>query len=723
MPLPTQRIAFLVLCLFAVAAPVPAQDKAETKTSDAIDPFDIKFKRPESAPAKGEDLETVTLAKLIDFKATVTKNTVQRGEVIKVTIIGILKEGFYTYPVTQRTKDMSDPVLTKIRYAPTELVTPLFPIEESDPVPYLASKKYSYVVHKKSVQWSQDLLIRTDAPTGKQTLKVKVNLQICNDKTCYGPGNYPDIEIPLEVQEGKGVTPPENLTARTQPPASRIVTGAAPGSPGNTLVDDAPPRDLWGLLVAAFVGGFLMVLTPCVFPMIPITVNFFIKQSEKEHHQPLFLATIYSGTIIILLTLTVVAFGGLVVELAENPWFNLVLGGVMVFFALSLFGMYEIELPSFLARFTSAREGQGGVGGAFFMALTFTITSFTCTGPFLGIMLAPYAALQPPFFHRLLSALVYSTTFAAPFFFLALFPTLLRKLPKSGGWMNAIKVTMGFIELAAALKFLANTDYLLFPGRPRLFTYDAVLCSWIAISFAAGLYLIGLFRLPHDDAQEHVGVVRMIFGTIFFGLTLYMLPLLFGGKPTGMVGEGLQAFLPPRLSSPSGGFAGGDKKGAGEHLNWHQDYETAWKEAVEKDKLLFIDFTGVLCTNCRANEENVFPLPPVIEELKKYVRVQLYTDRVPDTKLSASESVEIAQQNKRWRNTLVKSSALPYYVILKPDPSKAYEGDVLLGQVIDTRRDLIRDENDFVQFLKKPQERNVADGSSVLGRDLRLESA
>jgi thiol:disulfide interchange protein len=458
---------------------------------------------------------------------------------------------------------------------------------------------------------------------------------------------------------------------------------------------------LWGLLVAAFVGGLLMVFTPCVFPMIPITVNFFIKQAEKEHHRPLFLASVYSGTIVVLLTLTVVAFGQVVVELAEDPWFNLALGGVMVFFALSLFGMYEIELPSFLSRFTSAREGQGGAAGAFFMALTFTITSFTCTGPFLGIMLAPYAELRPPFTYRLLSALVYSATFAAPFFFLALFPTLLRKLPKSGGWMNAIKVTMGFVELAAALKFLANTDYLWFPGRPRFFTYDAVLCSWIAISFATGLYLMGLFRLPHDDAQEHIGVVRMIFGTVFFGLTLYMLPLLFGGKPTGIVGEGLQAFLPPRLSQGAG-LAGGGKKEAGEHLSWHTDFETAWKEAVAQDKLLFIDFTGVLCTNCRANEENVFPLAPVIEELKKYVRVQLYTDSVPDSRLSASESVEAARQNKRWRNNLLKDTSLPYYVILKPDPKKPYDGDFLLGDVIDKRRDLIRDEKDFIQFLKSP---------------------
>src|SRR5262249_509181 len=216
-------------------------------------------------------------------------------------------------------------------------------------------------------------------------------------------------------------------------------------------------------------GAFLMLLTPCVFPMIPITVNFFLKQSEKEHHRPLAVASVYSGTIIVLLTLVMLVLGTVVIKLANDPWFNLALGGVLIYVALSLFGMYEIELPAGLARFTSAREGQGGFAGAVFMAMTFTITSFTCTGPFLGALLAPVAGLQPPKLHLVLAALVYSATFAAPFFLLALFPAMLRKLPKSGGWLNAIKVTMGFLEIGAALKFLSNTDMAWSPGDPRLF--------------------------------------------------------------------------------------------------------------------------------------------------------------------------------------------------------------------------------------------------------------
>src|SRR5581483_4422585 len=206
----------------------------------------------------------------------------------------------------------------------------------------------------------------------------------------------------------------------------------------------------------------------------PITVNFFLKQSEKEHHRPLAMASVYSGTIIILLTLVMLALGNVVIALANDPWFNLALGAVLVIFAMSLFGMFEIALPSGLARFTSAHEGQGGFMGAIFMALTFTITSFTCTGPFLGAMLAPVAGIKPPVWQLATAAVVYSATFAAPFFVLALFPAMLKKLPKSGGWLNAIKVTMGFLELGAALKFLSNTDIAWHPGNPRFFNYDTV---------------------------------------------------------------------------------------------------------------------------------------------------------------------------------------------------------------------------------------------------------
>ena len=453
---------------------------------------------------------------------------------------------------------------------------------------------------------------------------------------------------------------------------------------------------LWGLLGAAFGGAFFMLLTPCVFPMIPITVNFFLKQSEKEHHNPLGMASVYSGTIIILLTTVMLALGRLVIELADDPWFNLALGGLLIVFALSLFGMFELELPSFLARYTSAREGQGGFWGTVFMALTFTITSFTCTGPFLGVMLAPIAGIKPPVIYLVLAALVYSTTFAAPFFMLALFPSMLKKLPKSGGWLIVVKVVMGFLEIGAALKFLANTDLVFNPGNPRLFNFDTVLCAWIALSFACGLYLIGVFRLPHDDPTQCIGVPRMLFATIFFGLTVYLSPALFGMRLTGIVGENVIAVLPKRFGDAHGIAIGSSRGGA---LAWHLHYEDAWQEAVKNHKLILIDFTGITCTNCRGNEENVFPRPEVAAAMTEYVRVQLYTDQDVDSKLSYAQNKEQAHRNARWRDKLADPSN-PTYVIFRPDGDRPFDAeDNLQGKALGIERGTIFDVPAFVNFL------------------------
>jgi thiol:disulfide interchange protein DsbD len=339
--------------------------------------------------------------------------------------------------------------------------------------------------------------------------------------------------------------------------------------------------------------------------------------------------------------------------------------------------------------------------GTIFMALTFTITSFTCTGPFLGIMLAPVAGIRPPLINLVLAALVYSATFAAPFFVLALFPTVLKRLPKSGGWMNAIKVTMGFLEIGAALKFLGNTDIAWNPGDPRLFNFDTVLCAWIALALATGLYLFGVYRLPHDDPAEHIGVMRMIFASLFIGMAVYMTPVLFGLRPKGVVMDSIIAFLPPQLNRGAG-FAGGPGQRNGEHLSWHLDYADAWKEATKENKLLFIDFTGVNCTNCRYNEENVFPRTEVIEELKKYVRVQLYTDTVPNPKLSAADAKKLADLHTAWRDQLAKEPALPTYLIFEPAPDQPLADDVPKGRVVDRRNGQIFNTADFIRFLRDP---------------------
>jgi thiol:disulfide interchange protein DsbD len=671
-----------------------------------------------------ESLETRKLAELISLELRVEPKEARPGEVVRAIISGKLKDGYHTYPINKLAPGQIS--TTKLIYAGDKALQPLWPIEESEPEFHRDVDDEVRLVQADKVSWVQDFYIAPRTSPGTRTIKIQPIVMVCNKGGCFGPGKYRLLTATLEVKAGDAGAPGDALKKRLAagPPTPQVVpvpasfaSKASPSpdsrSPANrqgnktqravdrrNLGDSGESGGLLGLLISAAVGAFLMLLTPCVFPMIPITVNFFLKQSEKEHHNALTTALVYSGTIILLLTTVILIFGKVVIVLANNPIFNLVLGGLLVAFALSLFGMYELALPSGLARFTSAREGQGGYLGAVFMALTFTITSFTCTGPFLGALLAPVAGLQPPLWHLVLAALVYSTTFAAPFFVLALFPTLLKTLPKSGGWLNSIKVTMGFLELAAALKFLSNTDLILTAGNAWFFNYDTVLSAWIALSVACGLYLIGVYRLPHDDKVEKIGTIRMLFAALFLGLAVYMSPLLFGIQPAGVVAEAMVAFLPPSLrEGPTGSGSGGTE------LAWLKDYDAAWEQAVKEKKLIFVDFTALQCPNCRANEKNVFAKGDIQEDLKKYVRVQLYTDSVPN---KGADAQRLAALYKSWQEKDVHDLTLPTYVILRPKGGSPRKSDELQADIVAVTGGLIRDVPGFADFLKKPLEQQIA---------------
>ncbi len=463
------------------------------------------------------------------------------------------------------------------------------------------------------------------------------------------------------------------------------------------------------------------MFTPCVFPMIPITVSFFLKQSEKTHHRPVSMALVYSLTIVAVLTVGAMVLLG-VFQAASTYWAtNLALGGVFVFFALSLFGMYDIALPSGLARFTSAHEGRGGTIGVIFMALTFSIISFSCVAPFLG----GFAALVPSLgdvwgmlrsgelaklgwllLQLFLGALAFSITFAAPFFLLALFPKLLHALPRSGAWMNTVKVVMGFLELAAALKFLRAAELGLFAGDPGysgFLTYDLVLGIYVALSLLCGIYLLNIFRLAHDGPAEHLGVPRLIFSLLFLSLGFYLMPGLFklenGEKqrPTGSVFAWLDSFLLP--DEPTGSKPGSastsaeGSKQSSSKLSWVGNLVQGLKKARDKDQLVFIDFTGEFCTNCKYNEFTIFPKPMIKELLNKYVLVQLYLDAVPANKYDQATS---AEENYRLQKDRFKRTQRPLYAIVHPDG----RGDFQIVSVYEGGK--INDVNGFAAFLKQP---------------------
>jgi thiol:disulfide interchange protein DsbD len=391
---------------------------------------------------------------------------------------------------------------------------------------------------------------------------------------------------------------PVATPAAAEPNASAYKTAMA-GILQQIQATAAPkaPTNLLAFILSGIFWGAVSLITPCVFPMIPITVSFFLKQSEKEHHKPVMMALVYCTTIVVVLTAAAVLLLSAFRELSVMPITNYIVGGLFVFFALSLFGMYEIELPSFLTRYTSSHEGQGGLAGTVFMALTFTLVSFSCVAPFLGGFGGTSATSSMTWAERIFGGLAFSITFASPFFILALFPTLLKKMPKSGSWLNSVKVVMGFLELAAALKFFRTAE-VNSPTAPTLFTYDLVLGLYIAISVLCGLYLLGIFRLPHDTPSEHLGVPRMVLAMIFLAMAIYLVPGLFRAgngekqRPGGAIYAWIDSFLLPEEEA---------KKG---DLVWTGDLPRAVAEARQKRKetgkpqFVFIDFTGKTCVNC-----------------------------------------------------------------------------------------------------------------------------
>jgi len=353
---------------------------------------------------------------------------------------------------------------------------------------------------------------------------------------------------------------------------------------------------------------------------------------------------------------------------------------------LSLFGMFEITMPSWLVNMTSAREGQGGLVGTMFMALTFTLISFACVAPFYGAFIGLTAAAQSAteWVKLSLGALAFSVTFASPFFLLALFPSLLRKLPKSGSWMNTVKVVMAFLELAAAIKFLRAFEVLYY-ARARFLTYDLVLGIYVIIALLCGLYLLSLYRLPHDDAPaEHIGVPRLLFGMAFLTVGLYIMPGLFKTgsgeqqRPSGPLFAWVDSFLLPDTD---------------EDPNWIGNLNKGLAEAEKNRRLVFIDFTGQTCTNCKLNEKNVFSKRDVKELFTKYVLVQLYTDAVPPHYLPTTT----ADENRKLQREVFKDIQLPLYAIVRPLSDGKFE---VVGKYDEG---LINDVEAFKDFLKKPQ--------------------
>jgi thiol:disulfide interchange protein len=501
-----------------------------------------------------------------------------------------------------------------------------------------------------------------------------ITYMLCNESACLPPTTYA-FNVAVNVEQG----PPRDIYVSNQTAATAVETeeeDILSGTGSIVEVDDALAQGLGAFLYLSFSMGLLALLTPCVFPMVPITVSFFTKQSEGDtppsRSESVTKSVVYCGGIIAtftglgtLLAATLGASGA--AQFAANPWINLIITGIFVVFALSLFGLFEIQIPtSILNRLNSS--GGGGYAGILLMGLTFSLTSFTCTAPFVGTLLV--LTTQGTWAWPILGMLVFSVAFALPFFFLSLFPQSLSSLPKSGGWLNSVKVVMGFMELAAALKFLSNVDLVWHWG---FLNREIFIAAWIALFLLCGIYLLGKIRLPHDTPLETVGPGRLLATVVFLTFSLFLLTGLFGAP----LGE-LDAFFPPYGSQGSiaqvrGGNTAPD-------LNWNDDYQAALDLAEKSGKNVFIDFTGYACTNCRWMEANAFPDPEIRALLETYVLVHLYTDG----------QGEVYEQNRDLQQTKFGTVALPFYAIVTADGTE-------LARFPGMTRDMDR----FQKFLRK----------------------
>ena len=653
-----------------------------------------------------EDVATVTMA--------VTPAAAKRGERVALSLTITPKPGCYTYPINPPTGQLSANSIglpKPLVEAVGEVTDPPGWKEKPGGLPGTIDRYYPALV-----TWTIPLTVNPAAAVGKTTMNFPgSNLLACNEVNCFPTNKLPALDF--EVLPGEPVPrvrPAPSPPVKIAPPAAPTpgvaeahVSKLALATPVYQAQMDAVAAAMdvtpiavgggfLGLIVAAVLWGFVSLATPCVFPMIPITVSLFLKQSNQSTASVLRLALVYCLTIIAVLGSSAVFLLAIFQRLSVDPYMNLFLAGLFVFFALSLFGMYDISLPNFLLQGADRGRRAGGTIGTVFGAVAFSIVSFTCVAPFLGGFAGLAASGNYTRPELVLAGIAFATAFASPFFLLALFPTLIKKLPRSGGWLDTVKAVMGFLELAAALKFLRTAELRLF-DTPELITYDVALAAWVGIFFVAGLYLLNVFRLPHDEEKPTVGVVRMLFGLAAIVFAVHLVPGLFPPqRPAGTVYAWVNSFLLPDPGERAKGLRWGtDLKGEVDRIV----AEKAAGRTPERG-LIFIDFTGVTCTNCTINENNVFPQPAVSDLLRKYTLVKLYTDEVPAHYYATPPAKEVrnaeARANIAFQDSRFGTLQLPLYAILDPQA----DGRVVVRNVYDEGK--INAVPRFVEFLTAP---------------------
>lgn len=529
--------------------------------------------------------------------------------------------------------------------------------------------------HKKKVKVLLYTLITFSVILFTGVNQVKAAQKKTADTVSTGDVKFTDIPTAADSMAAKAQAKTDSVSKKTA-----AISKAHYSAPEQ-------PKTLWEIFIAGFLGGFAAFLMPCIYPMLPLTVSFFTKKGGSRANGIL-QSLLYGLSIIVIyvalgLVITLI-FGPLALNaLATNGIFNFIFFLLLVVFGISFLGAFEITLPSSFANKLDSNSDKGGLIGIFFMAATLAVVSFSCTGPIIGYEIVN-AATKGERLGPIVSMLGFSAALALPFTLFALFPSALKSLPKSGGWLNSVKVVLGFIELAFSLKFLSNVDL---AYHWNWFDREVFLSLWIAIGLLMGLYLIGKIKFSHDSELKYLSVPRAFISIIVFSFVIYMIPGLWGAPL-----KSISAFLPPlstqdfdlssgAASAPAGNSEIKDKKYADVFKrlpkvkgidDWY-DYDQAIAVSKQQHKPILIDFTGWNCVNCRKMETNVFPNQEVINRLQNnFVMLQLVID--DKTELPANEQTTSSFTGKKnttlgakWLDfeiTKYNSNAQPFYVII-----------------------------------------------------------
>ena len=592
--------------------------------------------------------------------------------------------------------DEGGPIPTSFTFTPSSGYSLSGKVSEAPKATSAFDKNFGMQIswHEKQVVFKQRIKVKNPAVTVSGVLE----FMVCNDQRCLPPSEV-EFKIPVNLTSTtpvSAVNAPDQTTVSSQgdtapalpPPVINADSTASKGI-RDTMVSkpissgQASAGSLWGIFIAGFLGGLAAFFMPCIYPMIPLTVSYFTKKAGSRA-KGIESAIIYGLSIIIIyvalgLLITLIFGASALNEAASSATFNLLFFVMLIIFAVSFLGAFEITLPSSLVNKMDEKSNRGGFLGLFFMAFTLALVSFSCTGPIIGTLLVD-AVSKGSYLGPALGMFGFSAALAIPFTLFAIFPSWLKEMPKSGGWLNTVKVSLGFLELALAFKFLSNVDLAYHWG---IFNRDVFLVIWILVFAMWGFYLLGKIRLSHDSEIGFLSLPRLFVSMLVLGFTLYMVPGLWGAplKP-------ISAWLPPQptqdfdlytnQSSPAEAKSSTGKKygnlfHAPHNLDAFYDVDEGLAYAKKVGKPALLDFTGWSCTNCRKMEASVWSDPEVLKLLKEdYVLISLYVDDKTD--LAESEKYTSSFSNKKiktvgnkWSDfqaTKFGTNSQPYYVIV-----------------------------------------------------------